>query len=74
MTPAERLSKAEIRKDTLQGVVEATATTAGEVATIVTTAVKQVAGALGGLATEVFELRDAARRADKRSADGDDEV
>ncbi|MEQ7848735.1 hypothetical protein [Nocardioides kribbensis] len=59
----DQLSKSEIRKDALQGAVEATATTVGEVATILTGAVKDVAGALGGLATEVFELRDAARRA-----------
>ena len=59
----DHLSKGEIRKDAVQGAVEATATAAGEVATILTTAVKDVASALGGLATEVFELRDAARRA-----------
>lgn len=59
----DHLSKSEIRKDAVQGAVEAAATTVGELATILTTAVKDVAGALGGLATEVFELRDAARRA-----------
>ena len=35
----------------------------GEVAGILTSAVKDVAGAIGGLATEVFEIRDAAKRA-----------
>ncbi|MCY7396132.1 MAG: hypothetical protein LH468_08295 [Nocardioides sp.] len=59
----DHLSKGEIRKDAVQGAVEATATTVGEVTTILATAVKDVAGALGGLATEVFELRAAARRA-----------
>lgn len=59
----DHLSKAEIRKDALQGAVEATATAVGEVAGILTNAVRDVAGALGGLATDVFELRDAARRA-----------
>jgi hypothetical protein len=59
----DHLSKSEIRKDAVQGAVEAAATTVGEVATILTTAVRDVAGALGGLATEVFELRDAARKA-----------
>lgn len=59
----DHLSKGEIRKDAVQGAVEAAATAVGEVTTILTTAVKDVAGALGGLATEVFELRDAARRA-----------
>ena len=59
----DHLSKAEIRKDAVQGVVEAAATTVGEVATILTSAVKDVAAAVGGLATEVFEIRDASRRA-----------
>ena len=30
---------------------------------IVTTAVRDIAGALGGFATEVFEIRDSARKA-----------
>ncbi|MCW2798069.1 hypothetical protein [Nocardioides sp.] len=59
----DHLSRNEIRKDAVQGAVEAAATAVGEVATILTTAVRDVAGALGGLATEVFELRDAARKA-----------
>jgi hypothetical protein len=59
----ERLSKAEIRKDALQDTVEATAGAVGQVATILTTAVKDVAGAIGGFATDLFEIRDAARRA-----------
>jgi hypothetical protein len=59
----ERLSKAEIRKDAVQNTVEAAAGAVGQVATIVTTAVKEVAGTVGGLATELFEIRDSARRA-----------
>jgi hypothetical protein len=59
----DQLSKGEIRKDVVQGAVEAAATTVGEVATILTTAVREIAGALGGLAPEVFEIRDSARRA-----------
>lgn len=59
----DHLSRAEIRKDAVQGLVEAAATTVGEVVTIVTTAVTGIAGAVGGLATEVFEIRDSARRA-----------
>ena len=59
----EQLSKAEIRKDMLQDAVSATATTVGQVASVVTGAVRDVAGALGGLATELFEIRDSARRA-----------
>jgi hypothetical protein len=59
----DHLSKAEISKDVLQGTVEAGANTVGEVAKIVTKAVKEVAGAVGDFATEVFELRDSARKA-----------
>jgi hypothetical protein len=69
----DHLSKSEIRKDAVQGAVEAAATTVGEVATILTTAVKDVAGALGGLATEVFELRDAARKAAEEHVEEIDE-
>jgi hypothetical protein len=67
----ERLSKAEIRKDALQDAVEAAAGTVGQVATIVTAAVKDVAGTVGGFATELFEIRDAARRA---AEDHEDDV
>lgn len=59
----DRLSKSEIRKDAVQGTVEAAASTVGQVATIITGAVRDVASAVGGLATEVFETRDSARRA-----------
>ena len=63
MTGNDRLSRAEINKDAVQSALEATASTVGQVAGIVTTAVKDVVGAIGGLATEVFEIRDSARRA-----------
>jgi hypothetical protein len=59
----DRLSKAEIGKDSLQEIVGAGASTVGEVASIITTAVKDVANAIGDLATDVFEIRDGARRA-----------
>jgi hypothetical protein len=67
----DHLSKAEIRKDAVQGAVEAAATTVGEVATILTAAVKDIARSVGGLATEVFEIRDSARKA---SAENQDEA
>lgn len=57
------ISRAEITKDAVQSTVEAAASTVGEVAKIVTVAVKDVAGVLGGFATEVFEIRDASRKA-----------
>lgn len=66
MTPQpgpDRLSKAEIRKDALQeGVVSATAAV-GQVTQIVAGAVGDVARTLGGFATDLFEIRDSARRA-----------
>ena len=65
----DRLSKNEIRKDALQETVQSVATTVGEVASIVTTAVKDVAGAIGGLATDVFEIRDGVKRAEKHTDD-----
>lgn len=65
----DRLSKNEIRKDALQETVQSVATTVGEVASIVTAAVKDVAGAIGGLATELFEIRDGVKRAEKRTDD-----
>jgi hypothetical protein len=59
----EHLSKGEIRKDALQHTVEAGAETVASVTTILATAVRDVAHAVGGFATEVFEIREAARRA-----------
>jgi hypothetical protein len=59
----DHLSRAEIRKDAVQDTVQAAATTVGQVTSIVTGAVRDVAGALGGFATEVFEIRDSARKA-----------
>ena len=66
----DHLSRAEIRKDAVQSAVEAAAGTVGSVTTILATAVKDVAGALGGFATEMFEIRDSAHRA---AADSDDD-
>ena len=59
----DKLSRAEIRKDALQDGVTAATHTVGAITTIVTNAVGDVARALGGFATEIFEIRDAARRA-----------
>lgn len=59
----DRISRSEIRKDALQDTVEATATAVGAVTTIVTTAVRDVARTVGGLATDLFEIRASARRA-----------
>jgi hypothetical protein len=58
------LSKLETRKDTIQEGVESAATHAGRIATIVAGAVRDVAREVGEFATDVFEMREAARRAE----------
>lgn len=63
MTPKDHIGKAEIRKDALQDTVEAAATAVGSVTTIVTTAVRDIARTVGGFATDMFEIRESARRA-----------
>lgn len=65
----DRLSKAEIRKDAVQEIFNSGVSTVGEVASIITTAVKDVANAIGGFATDAFEIRDGARRASRRVED-----
>ncbi|MGI9155936.1 MAG: hypothetical protein ACR2FG_04780 [Marmoricola sp.] len=65
----DRLSKAEIRKDALQDTVGAAATAVGQVTTILTGAVRDTANAMGGFATELFEIRDAARKASREHVD-----
>ena len=59
----DHLSRNEIRKDAIQDTVQAAAGTVGQVASILSGAVKEVAGALGGFATEMFEIRDSVRKA-----------
>ena len=60
---SDHISKAEIRKDAVQNTVEAATHTVGQVTTILVTAVGDVAKAVGGLGTDIFEIRDAARKA-----------
>lgn len=60
---SDHLSKGEIGKDAVQSTVEAAASTVGDVAKIITKAVQDVAGAVGGFASEVYEIRDASRKA-----------
>lgn len=59
----DRLSKAEITKDAVQHTMSAGAETVASVMTIVAGAVRDVVDTVGGFATEVFEIREAARRA-----------
>ncbi len=69
--PRDRLSKGEIRKDALQHTIEAGAEAVASVTTILANAVRDVATAVGGFATEVYEIRDAARRARAEDVDPD---
>jgi hypothetical protein len=64
-----RLTRLEIGKDAVQDTVAAAATAAGQVTTIITGAVRDVAGSLGGFATELFEIRESAKRAAEDSDD-----
>lgn len=59
----DRISRAEIRKDAVQDTISAAVSTLGELAGIVTHAAGDAVKTLGGFATEVFEIRDAARKA-----------
>lgn len=65
----EKFTGAEIGKDAVQSTVEAAASTVGQVATIVTAAVRDVATAIGDFATEVFEIREASRKAAGETTD-----
>ena len=61
MAPLDRL---ETRKDTLQVAIESGATHVGQIMGIVAAAVRDVTQELGGWATDVFEMREAANRAE----------
>jgi hypothetical protein len=72
MPMSEAPERLEIRKDTLQVVIESGATHAGSIAGIIARAVRDVTREVGDWATDVFEMRDAARRADaQREARGE---
>ena len=59
----EKLSKTEIGKDAVESTLDAAAETVSKVTSIVTHAVRDVAKTLGEFGTEVFEIRDAAKKA-----------
>ena len=59
----DRLSKAEINKDAVQETVEAGAHAVGQVMAIITGAVRDITKAIGGFATDTFEIRDGVRKA-----------
>lgn len=72
MTPRRfGLGRAEITKDTIQVLAESTATHAGTIATILSSAIRDVAHELGDFASDVFEMRDAASRASQGAREDD---
>ena len=58
-----RLDSAETRKDVIQATIESGATHAGQIFGIVAGAVREVTREVGDFATDVFEMREAAQRA-----------
>ncbi|QCH23192.1 hypothetical protein [Mycobacteroides salmoniphilum] len=62
------VSKFERNKDLAQEVVSSTAEHVGEIAKIITNAVVDVTRQLGEIATDAFEMREAAQRAEQDSA------
>ena len=59
----DHISPGEIRKDAVQGVVEAGISAVGAAGSIITHAVRDIARVAGDLGSELFEIRDAARKA-----------
>ena len=70
----DNLSKAEIRKDAVQDGVEAVTHAVGQGTQIVIGAVQDIAKTVGGLATDLFEIRDAAKKANADAPSTPDEV
>lgn len=61
----DHISRNEIRKDAIQDSFDATVAAVGQVGGVITGAVREVANTIGGLASDLFEIRDASRRAAK---------
>jgi chemotaxis response regulator CheB len=59
----------ETAKDSVQVLTESAATHVGRIATIITGAVRDVAREMGEWATDAFEMREAADRANRNNAD-----
>jgi hypothetical protein len=57
------IGRFEIAKDTAQVLTQSAATHVGRIATILSTAVREVAQEVGEWAGDVFEMREAAERA-----------
>ncbi|HEY8302448.1 MAG TPA: hypothetical protein VIG48_11145 [Jatrophihabitans sp.] len=63
------IGRAEIAKDTIQVLAESAAGHVGTITAILTAAVRDVAREIGDLASDVFEMRDAADRANQAAHD-----
>jgi hypothetical protein len=59
------VNRFDIAKDTVQVVTESAATHVGRIATILTGAVRDITREVGDWASDVFEMRDAAERAER---------
>jgi len=57
------VSEAESTKDTLQVITESAADHVGKIATIITSAVRDIAKELGDWMSDVVEMREASQRA-----------
>jgi hypothetical protein len=66
----DTLDRLETRKDTIQVAIESGAAHVGSIVGIVVGAVRDVTREVGDWATDVFEIRDAARRAREDAALG----
>jgi len=66
------LDKIETRKDTLQVAIESGATHVGQIMGIVAGAVRDVTRELGDWATDVFEMREASKRAEADAGNAED--
>jgi len=60
-------SKGEIYKDMAQELTSSAAEHVGNIAHVITGAIRDVANELGDLATDIFEMRDAAKKAEQDS-------
>jgi hypothetical protein len=68
------LDRVETRKDTIQVAVESGATHVGSIMGIVVGAIRDITREVGDWATDVFEIRDAARRGRREGGDGNSQL
>jgi hypothetical protein len=67
---SEPLDRLETRKDTIQVAVESGATHVSSIVGVIAAAVRDVTSEVGDWATDMFEIREAARRA-RRDTDAE---